>query len=368
MSLSVLAVASGRLDRPTTEHLVGLARAGVTVTVVGVPGDSWSGHLAAAGAAFLPLRIRTRLDPRAILGLRRALARNEPDVVHAYNARALGCVLLAARGRAVRIVGFRGYAGNVDALGPSSWLGYLHPRVDRIVCVSRAVERFFLELRVFGRPVAREKIVTIYKGHELDWYDGPAADLTQFGIPRQAFTVCYCGRDRPRKGIHLLVEAASLLDPSWPLHYLLVGRMDSDRLLRQIAGSLARDRIHFAGYRADAWRIVGACDVLALPSIQREGLSRAVFEAMAQAVPAIVSDAGGLPEQVEHGVSGLVVPQSDPRALAQAIGRLYRDRERCAEMGRRARRRVAERFSCRQTVQETITLYEQLTGRHARAG
>jgi glycosyltransferase involved in cell wall biosynthesis len=366
MALSVLAVESGRLDRPTAEQLAGLVRAGVAVTVAGVPGDPRLDQLLEAGAACVPVPIRARLDPRAIRGLRQLVDQVRPDVVHAFNATALGCALLATRGRTSKIAGFRGYAGHVSALRPSSWLGYLHPRVDRIICVSRAVERFFLDLRVFGRPIAREKIVTIYKGHEPEWYDDPPADLAEFAIPPGAFTIGYCGRDRPRKGIHLLIEAAGLLDRDWPLHYLLVGRMDGNEdLRRRIAASPARDRIHLTGFRTDAPRIVRACDVFALPSIQREGLSRAVFEAMAQGVPAIVSDAGGLPEQVEHGVSGLVVPQSDPGALAAAIAQLYRDRARCTEMGHEARRRVVEQFSCRRTVRETLGLYEQLTGRVA---
>ncbi len=367
MTISVLAAAAGMLDRPTTEQLVGLTAAGVAIDVVCLPGDPWQARLTTAGLAVYPLRTRGRLDVPAIRALRRLLDAKDYDVLHAYNARMLGCALLAARGKPrLKIIGFRGYMGHVSYLRPSSWLGYLNPRVDCIVCVSRAVARFFLDLRFLGRALEPHKIVTIYKGHEPDWYDSPPPDLGEFGVPAGAFTVCFCGRDRPRKGIHVLVEAAGRLDPAWPIHYLLVGRMDSNpRLREQIRSSAAHDRIHLTGFRADAPQLAGASDVLALPSLDREGLSRAVLEAMAQGTPAIVSDAGGLPEQVEHDVTGLVVAQSDAQALADAIGALYRDRQRTRAMGQRARQRVTDVFSCTRTVRETISLYEKLTGKRA---
>lgn len=365
MTISVLAAAAGMLDRPTSEQLIGLARAGVAVDVVCAPGDPWEVHLTQAGLAVYPVRTRGRLDVPAIRSLRRLLEAKDYDVLHAYNAKMLGCALVAARGKPrLKIIGFRGYLGHVSYLRPSSWLGYLNPRVDCIVCVSRAVARFFLELRFLGRALPPHKIVTIYKGHEPAWYGGPPPDLAEFGVPAGAFTVCFCGRDRPRKGIHVLVEAAGRLDPGLPIHYLLVGRMDANpRLREQIRSSVAHDRIHLTGFRADAPLLAGASDVFALPSLDREGLSRAVLEAMAQGTPAIVSDAGGLPEQVEHGVSGLVVAQADAQALADAIGELYRDLERTQAMGQRARQRVVDVFSCARTVRETISLYEKLSGK-----
>ena len=129
---------------------------------------------------------------------------------------------------------------------------------------------------------------------------------------------------------------------------------------RLIAKSPARERIHRLGFRTHAPQIAGACDVFVMPSLDREGFSRAVIEAMAYATPPIVSDVGGMPEQIEHGVSGLVVPQADPKALADAILDLYEHPEKRVEMGRRARQRIAEVFTCRRSVRESIALYREL--------
>ena len=97
-----------------------------------------------------------------------------------------------------------------------------------------------------------------------------------------------------------------------------------------------------------------------LPSTDREGFPRAVVEAMAHGTPPIVSNVGGMPELVEHGVSGLVVPASDPRALANAIVDLFRHPAKRIEMGRQAKQRIHEVFNCRRSVRETIEMYEDL--------
>jgi len=271
-------------------------------------------------------------------------------------------VLLATRRRPVKIVAFRGTIGNLEAFQPAAWLGFFHPRVDRIVCPSRAVERYLRNLRMLGRRIPSEKIVTIHKGHDPEWYRGPGVDLADLGVPRGAFAACFSGRDRPHKGVDVLVDAVSRLDAKRGIHVLLVGPLEANRgLAQRIANSPARGRIHLTGFRADAAAIAGASDVFVLPSIGREGLSRAVFEAMAQGTPALVTNVGGLPEQVEHGVSGLVVPRSDPAALAAALVRVHDDRERTREMGRNALRRVREVFPLERTVRETIAVYEALT-------
>jgi glycosyltransferase involved in cell wall biosynthesis len=165
---------------------------------------------------------------------------------------------------------------------------------------------------------------------------------------------------RPRKGIEVLVEALASLPRTWPVHVLLVGQMDAPKLTRKIAASPVRNRIHRVGHRSDAPALTAASDVCVLPSIKREGLARSLIEAMAYAVPPIVTNCGGSPEIVVDGVSGLVVPIADPAALAAAIGRLYEDRELRARLGAAARERIRRDFRIETTIAETLDLYRSL--------
>jgi len=139
-----------------------------------------------------------------------------------------------------------------------------------------------------------------------------------------------------------------------------VGRMRGRKLDRALRKSRCRDRILRPGFRQDAPAISAACDVFCLPSVKREGLPRSVIEAMAYRVPPIVTDSGGSPELVVDGESGLVVPVRDPRALATAIERLYRDPAFRRRLGEGARERIARDFRNEDTVRKIIDVYKSL--------
>ena len=143
--------------------------------------------------------------------------------------------------------------------------------------------------------------------------------------------------------------------------------MDADKLTRRIKRSPARQRIHRIGYKSDAPRWTAACDVFCLPSIKREGLARAIIEAMAYRVVPVVTDSGGSPELVVDGQSGFIVPIKDGTALARAFETLYRDPNRRRRMGEAARERIGKHFRNEDTVRKTIALYEKVTGRNAAA-
>jgi glycosyltransferase involved in cell wall biosynthesis len=165
---------------------------------------------------------------------------------------------------------------------------------------------------------------------------------------------------RPRKGVGVLVEAFARLPAELPIYLLLVGNMRSDRLDAAIAANPNAQRIRKVGFRKDAPAIVAACDVSVLPTLRREGLPRSVIEAMAYAVAPIVTDAGGSPELVEHGDSGIVVPPGDRQALGDAILRLYEEPGLRNRMGQRARERIATHFHVDATVSSTLALYREL--------
>jgi len=97
-----------------------------------------------------------------------------------------------------------------------------------------------------------------------------------------------------------------------------------------------------------------------LPSLRREGLPKTVIEAMAYAVPPIVTNVGGSPELVEHGRSGLVVPPGDAGALADAIETLRHDPALAEAYGQAARCRIAEHFPIANTINATAELYREL--------
>jgi glycosyltransferase involved in cell wall biosynthesis len=349
-------------DRPTAATFVGLRRAGVDLTVVCPPGAAETrAALESAGVRLLDLEVRGRFDRGGTRRLREELVHGRYDILHVFSNRPLESGIAAVRGLPVRLVAYRGIVGNVSFWSPISWLRFLNPRIDRIVCVCNAVRDYFLGMRPALLRMPATRPVTIYKGHSLDWYRASPADLTQVGIPRGAFVVVCVANYRPRKGIEVLVDALALLPRDWPVHLLLVGRMDAPALRRRIEASPARERIHAPGHRSDAPALTAACDAFVLPSVKREGLARSLIEAMAYGVAPIVTNCGGSPEVVVDGECGLVVPVSDAAAIARAIARYYEDPALRKRLGAAARERIARDFRIERTIEQTLALYRELT-------
>lgn len=352
-----------KCDRPESELFIGLKEKGFSVGVMANPEGRNFERLANAGVIVGSIALQNRFDKDGTAAIRKALETGKYNVVHAFNPRALACAIRASRGMPVKIVAYRGVIGNISYLNPESWITFLHPRVNLIVCVADAIRDYLAGLHFLWLRLPPSKLVTVYKGHDLNWYQETPADLNGFDIPPAGFTVCCTGRDVPRKGFDVLVEALALLPSDVIVHLLLVGDLSGNEALRQQVQALAHpERVHFTGFRKDAPALAAASDVFVLPSKAREGLPRAVIEAMSYGVTPVVTDVGGMPELVEHGVSGLVVPPSDAQSLSDALLELYRDRERLQQMGQSARRRIETNFHTSHTVEQMAAIYLDLLG------
>lgn len=352
-------------DRPESELFIGLKRAGFGVDVMCSPNGRNYQRLVDEGMVAQPMALKNRFDKEGISAIEAQLESKSYDIIHAYNPRALACALRASKGTSIKIVAYRGIIGNISFLNPESWITFLHPRVSKIVCVADAIKDYLASLKFLWMHIPDEKLTRIYKGHDLEWYQSAPANLEPFGVPAGAFVVCSTGRNNPRKGYDDLIEAMSRLPDDVNAHLVLVGdAIDNEELKAQVAQSKHPERIHFTGYRNDAPAIAAASDVFVLPSKEREGLPRAVIEAMAYGVAPVVTSVGGMPELVEDGVSGLVVPPKNSVALSSAVERLYRDKKLLDQLGRAARERIASNFHTSQTVRETGELYKILTSKH----
>jgi len=338
-----------------------MAQAGMPLTLLANDTGKNYGDFLAAHLDVRSLKLKGRFDCAGTTVIRELLDSGNYTVIYAFNPRALACALRASRGRRIKVIAYRGVIGNIGLSKPESWLTFLHPRLDRVVCVSKAVQRYIESVRRWPFARAAGKPITIYKGHELSWYDVPPADLSSFGFPEHAFVVTCIGRDRPGKGFATLVSAMDYVPDNCPLYLLLVGDLEkNESLVAQVKASRHSDRIRFAGYRHDAPQVAGACNALVLPS-ESEGLPRVVIEAMAYRRPVVVTEAGGMPELVTNGVEGYVVPVRDPQALTEALMKLANNPEASKAMGERGRERIESDFSISVSIKKTMNLIRQLT-------
>ena len=360
MNYRVLCI-TDRSDLPETELFIGLKNAGVDIEVCCNPTGKHYQRLKKSGVPIIDLILHSRFDLAGIRRLSAQLKIKKYDILYCFNNHAASNALIVSKGMQCKIITYRGIIGNISLLSPASWTTHLNPRVNRVVCVCNAVRDFIVSLRFLWFKVSPERIVTIYKGHDLSWYQNDPVDLAEFNIPPDAFVVCFAGRNRPRKGIDVLIKSAQWLPANAPIHFLLLGKLTDDKKLRRlIEASPFREKIHLPGFRNDAPAIAAACDAFILPSLEREGLARAVIEAMAYATPPIVTDVGGLPELVVDNESGFVVPPNDPKAIAGAILELLNNPSKKILMGENARKRIQAKFHIRSTIAKTKQIFEEL--------
>jgi L-malate glycosyltransferase len=364
MTLNVLAISSYLGDawysvRPEGEMLTALAGMGARVTVMTQGDAEYAARFREAGLSLIDFHPRRKLSFTAIRRIRAELKAGAHDVVYCFNNWAISNTVWAAIGLPVKVVTYRGQTGNINRWDPSCYMTHLHPRVDGIICVANAVRDDLLRQSHLGP----DRIVTIYKGHDPQWYaDVRPADLVGLGIPYGAPVVVCVANARPRKGVPVLIKAFHQLSTgNW--HLLLVGGgMDSPEYREMINSGPASSRIHVAGFRKDVLSLVAACRIGVLPTIKREGLPKTVIEAMALALPVVVTDSGGSRELVVDGETGLVVRAGDAIALAAALGQLMGDEARCREMGQAARNHLFAHFTSRQSAEQLYTYFTKLTG------
>ena len=347
-------------DRPESATIIGMSKRGVDVFVMADLRSPHVRRIQAAGIEVLDVPLDRKLDRDALQLIRRTVVEQSIDIVHAFTNRTVLHMVLATRGLPVRLVAYRGVIGNVSWWSPLSWLRFLNPRISRIICVAEEIRRYLLSLHLLGLRLDPGRVVTINKGHNLDWYRDEPADLGQFGVPEKAMVVTCSSRLRPRKGLWELVRALGRTNPEYDIHVLFLGHEGNESLRQEISGIHHPERVHFAGFRRDAPAIMAASDVCALPVLDGEGLSRAVIEAMAYAVPAIVTPVGGNTELIVDGECGLVVPVGDVDALAAAMERMYLDPDLRLKMGQSARERIRTQFRNEDTVERTLELYREI--------
>ena len=343
--------------RPEAEMLIGMVALGVDLTLMTKGDAEYVPRFLEQGVKVTNYHPKKKFQWAAIKRIRTELKKGEYDAVYLFNNKAITNTLFAAIGLPIKTVSYRGQTGNIFRYDPSAYLTHLHPRLDGILCVANAV-RDDLHRRSL---LPKQRIQTVYKGHDLSWYHKAPADLSQFGIPHDAFVVGCVANNRPRKGISVLLSATHNLPLESNIHLLLVGEgMDSPGVSEKIKASPMASRIHVAGFRRDAPELIASCNASVLPAIKREGLPKTVIEAMVYGIPSIVSDTGGNAELVGNAETGIVVAPNNSQQLSDAILKLSKDPELCNAMGQKGKQRIHNEFHTTQSALQTKTYLENL--------
>ncbi|QEG26260.1 Putative glycosyltransferase EpsD [Gemmata obscuriglobus] len=211
---------------------------------------------------------------------------------------------------------------------------------------------------------AGARIAVIENGIEVDRY-GPPADKDvakeEVGLEPERRYLIHVARHHPVKDQKTLIRGFAAAVPDLPgVDLLMVGDGPLRNELEALAVELrVPDRVRFLGIRTDIPDLMRAADAFALTSLS-EAASLTLLEAMASALPAVVTAVGGNPEIVRHEQEGLLFPRGDAAGCADAIRRLFRAPDFAARLGANGRARAVERYQLARTVDEYYKLYARL--------
>lgn len=228
--------------------------------------------------------------------------------------------------------------------------------MDRIIAVSECNRSLFK----IGRRVPK-KVMTIYNGIDLKMFDSVKGDFQKknLGIEDERFVIGIIGVFDKCKGHIYLFQAIEQLVSQGikDIMCLVVGDgRERDELKGFVDNKRLQDYFKFLGYRKDIPKLLTMIDVVIMPSIQ-ESFPRVPLEAMAMKIPVIATTVGGLPESIEDGKTGILVPPEDVGSLEKAIKYLIENQVVRENMGEEGKKRVEKKFSLENNVSRTEELY-----------
>jgi glycosyltransferase involved in cell wall biosynthesis len=236
------------------------------------------------------------------------------------------------------------------------WPAYrrLLASADALPCVSRATADQF--------PHGPAEVLHDGLGH-VPARAPRAAARAELGVPEDAFAVAMLGRLSTWKGQDVLVDAVARVPGAVALIAGDAWRGDERhaRELEARAAALgASDRVRLLGFRDDVGTVLGAADVVAVPSTSPDPLPNSALEAAAAGCCVVAAAHGGLPEIVRDGETGVLVAPRDPAALADALAALRDDPDRVRRLGAAAQADVCERFAPELLLERVQALYDRL--------
>ncbi|PON19688.1 hypothetical protein C2W62_01465 [Candidatus Entotheonella serta] len=301
------------------------------------------------------LRVRHEVDGLAAWQLARYLRRERIDILHMHESRGHTIGLLACSlNPQMRRVVSRRVAFNPIRNWFSRWK-YTLPRVQYLA-VSDAVRQVMMD-----SDIPDVQVQTIHSGIDLKRCDNAPEIESLF--PPETRVVGTVGHLASNKGHRYLLEAAQHLIQDEPqLGVAIVGTGPlRQRLESQTEDLGLAEHVIFTGFRRDIPSLIKDFEIFVFPS-HLEGLGTSILDAMALGKPVVATHAGGIPEMVEDGVTGLLVPPRDSVALAQAIRYLLQHPELQVQFGKAGRRRVEQGFTAERMARQTVQVYHQLMG------
>lgn len=314
-----------------------------------------------ASAQVHQLEMNGDVDVGMVARLVRVIRAVKPDLVHLHSRRGAD----SWGGLAAKICGVPCVLSRrVDNPESRLQVAIKYRLFDHVITISEGIRQVLL-----AEGLASQRVTCVRSAVDATPYLVPVdrrAFLQEFALPADSMTIGMVAQLIERKGHRYLIEAVNVLHRSYPqLRVLVFGKGPLQAALQQeIAQRQLSDVIRFAGFRNDLPQWLGGLDLLVHPA-DMEGLGVSLLQASAAAVPIIASRAGGLPEAVADGISGILIPPGDVTALLKAMQRLLDDAALRHQLGVAGRQRILREFSVDTMVEGNLAVYRRVLAARA---
>lgn len=346
-------------------HADRLQRRGHEIRLVLEPGSPICELAVRRGLTVTPVSMAKRHYPSAIMAFRRILRKESPDILHVNSSRDSWIGTLAARSVPHRpaLVRTRHISTPLNRNFTTRLL-YRHLLDMVIVTGGERTRRDLIE----RDGLRAERVAAFPIGVDLDEFraGAPEPDLrAELGLPQGHRLVGLISYLRAYKGHEYFIEAAALLRMrAKDVTFLVVGEGPEEVALRErIAARGVTETVRMLGFRKDLLNIFRSLDLFVMPSVEADTIPQVLMQALAMGLPVISTNVGSIPDVIQEGVTGCVVPPRDAAALALRIEALLNDEGLRRTMGRNGRNLVRECYSLDAMVDRLEAAYRQVLGR-----
>ncbi len=358
-----------------------------TVITVYPRANRWLEPITKLGVPVVSLDCRSTRDiPKGISRLRAWLRANRPDLIHSHLWAANIIGRIAGRLAGVPVISS---VHNPDH-EPQAWSdGADVSRVTRhaVKALDRwtanlgsarmvAVSDYVRKSAARDLHFALDSIELVYNPFDVDLMQAPVGKsrtelLRELGLPADSLILLNVARVAPQKGLLYALRAMPAIMRQYPLVQLISVGATSDarwttELKREAEALGVADHFHLLGAQQNVVDYLRACDVFVFPSLY-EGLGIALIEAMAAGCVCVATDTGPIPEVIQNGKDGILVPTADPDALARAVCDLLSDPVRRSQLAAAAKQTAFTRFQPKKQAERLTRIYESVLDENSRA-
>jgi glycosyltransferase involved in cell wall biosynthesis len=333
-----------------TQH----ARQGNRLLLLSPPGSPLSTAVAGEGIEVIPYKIRHSFDLAALWLIKKILREKQIEVLHTHSSVDSWVASLAGKWAGVPVLV---RTRHISVPARSHRFNRVYHFPDAVITTGEHIRRNLIE----GYGLPEDRVISIPTGVDPSRFfpRHPDLSLKRFlGLPQESPVITLVAVLRTQKRHELIMAAAPKIIEQFPkTRFLFVGDGPGrNRITQALKQQNLESYFLMTGHRQDIPEILSFTDIAVIPSLA-EGIPQFLLQAMAMAKPVVATQVGGIPEIIQQGINGLLIPSEDPQALAGAVCYLLKNTNKSNELGIKAKALVEEKFTLPMMAEKVYQVY-----------